>query len=277
MNKIEERFDINIILISLFSSLGALRDEKKIELIYDMEATIPRELRGDSVVLLRLLRKILTFVFQNTNKKEIILSLGAPEDFLYEELMSFRIKETNITKEKVLEFLETNVSKDLEILGGKIVYEKTEDIHLELPFKINELGYRRHYRLPHVTMLGKKVLLLCNSEEVSKNIEKMFKYFLYDIDVGFEAYKAQENNMASYDILIVEDSLSTDALHDIIIKVQENIPLKYVILRDSHMVETQIIPSVATHLIRPVTQENIFELIVSLYKDESNKYRKKIK
>ena len=125
-------------------------------------------------------------------------------------------------------------------------------------------------------MLGKKILLLCNSEQVSKNIEKMFKYFLYDVDVGFEAYKAKENNLALYDILIVEDSLSTDALHDIIIKVQENIPLKYVILRDSHMVETEIIPSVATHLIRPVTQENIFELIVSLYKDESNKTEKKL-
>ena len=106
--------------------------------------------------LLRLLRKILTFVFQNTDKKEIILSLGAPEDFLYEELMSFKIKETNITKEKVLEFLETNVSKDIEILGGNIVYEKTEDIHLELPFKINELGYRRHYRLPHVQCWAKR-------------------------------------------------------------------------------------------------------------------------
>lgn len=271
MDKTEQRFDINIILMSLFSSLETIRHEKNIEFIYDMEATIPKELRGDFEALLRLLNKILTFIFQNTDKKEIVLSLGAPEDFLYEELMSFKIKDTNIGHEKMLEFLETNISKDIETLRGRIVYEKTEDVYIEIPFKIHELGYRRYYRLPHVTMLGKKVLLLCASEQVSHIIEKMFKYFLYDVDVGIEAYKAQGNNLASYDILIIEDSLSTDVLNDMIIKVQQNIPLKYVILQDSHMSEAHTVPSVTTHLVKPVTQESVFELIVSLYKNESNK------
>ncbi len=167
MNNIEELFDINIILINLFSSLETIRDQKKIELIYDMQTTIPKELRGDPTVLLRLLTKMLTFVLQNTDKKEIVLSLEAPADFFYEELMSFKINETNIAKEKVLEFLETNLSKDLEILQGKIVYDRDTDIHLDIPFKINELGFRRHYRLPDVSMLDKKVLLICESEKAS--------------------------------------------------------------------------------------------------------------
>lgn len=271
MDKAEQCFDINIILMSLYSSLETIRDEKNIEFIYDMEATIPKELRGDFGVLLRLLKEILTFIFQNTDKKEIVMSLGAPEDFLYEELVSFKIKDTNIAQEKMLEFLETSISKDLETLRGKIVYEKTEDVYIEIPFKIHELGYRRHYRLPHVAMLGKKVLLLCMSEQVSHNIEKMFKYFLYDVDVGLETYKAQGNNLTSYDILIVEDSLCTDVMNEMIIKVQQKIPLKYVILQDSHMPEAHIVPSVTTHLVKPVTQESVFELIVSLYRNESNK------
>ncbi len=276
MNKTEELFDINMILVSVFSSLETIRHEKNIELIYDMDATIPREVRGDRNVLLRVLSKMLVFVFNNTDSKEIVLSLGAPEDFLYEELMSFKIKETHIAKEKVFEFLESNLKKDIETLKGKIVHERTSDIHLEIPFKINELGYRRHYRLPDVAMLGKKVLLICTSEKVSQSIEKMFKYFLYDVDVGLEAYKNQGNDLTSYDILIIEDNLSTDALNDMIIKVQETTPLKYVMLRDSHIKETRIIPSVTTHLIKPVTQENIFELIVSLYKEANNDIQIKI-
>jgi len=276
MNKTEELFDINMILVSVFSSLETIRHEKNIELIYDMDATIPREVRGDRNVLLRVLSKMLVFVFNNTDSKEIVLSLGAPEDFLYEELMSFKIKETHIAKEKVFEFLESNLIKDIETLKGKIVHERTSDIHLEIPFKINELGYRRHYRLPNVAMLGKKVLLICTSEKVSQSIEKMFKYFLYDVDVGLEAYKNQGNDLTSYDILIMEDNLSTDALNDMIIKVQETTPLKYVMLRDSHIKETRIIPSVTTHLIKPVTQENIFELIVSLYKEANNDIQIKI-
>lgn len=276
MDKTEQHFDVSILLKTLFSSLETIRHEKNIELIYDMEATIPRELRGDFAALLRLLIKILTFIFQNTDKKEIVLSLGAPEDFLYEELMSFEIKDTNIAQEKILEFLESNISRDLETLRGKVVYEKAEDVHIDIPFRAQELGYRRHYRLPHISMLGKRVLLICVSKKVSHSIEKMLKYFLYTVDVGLEAYKVQGNNLASYDILIVEDRLSTDALNDIIMKAQQNIPLKCVILQDSHMTQSETMPCVSTHLVKPVTQESIFELILSLYRDEGDKIEIKI-
>lgn len=266
MQKIEKLFDINILLMTLFSSLETIRSEKKAELIYDMDATIPRELRGDSAVLSRLLTKMLTFVFKYTDKKEVVLSLGAPEDFLFEEVMSFKVKETNISKEKVLEFLETNLSKDLEILEGKIIYEKDADIHLDIPFKINELGYRRHYRLPDVSMLGKKVLLICESKKISQSIQKMFKYFLYDVDVGFDAFKSQGNDLTPYDILIVEDKLNTEEFEHVIAKVQNNILLKYVLLKDSHIVGGKSI-SVSTHLIKPVTEESIYELIISLFQN----------
>jgi len=276
MHKVEKLFDINIVLMTLYSSLETIRDQKKIELVYDMQSTVPRELRGDPEVLLRLLKKMLTFVFENTDKKEIVLSLGAPEDFVYEELMSFKIKDTNIDKERILEFLETNVSKDLEILEGKITYERGRDIHLDIPFMINELGYRRHYRLPDVSMLGKKVLLIGGSEQVSQSIKKMFNYFLYDVDIGFDAFKSQGNDLTPYDILIVEDHLNSEEFEHIIARVQQNIPLKYVLLKDAHIVERKTI-SVTTNLIKPVTEESIYELIVSLFKNESSSREKRTK
>lgn len=267
MTKIEKLFDINIVLMTLYSSLETMKDEKEIELIYNMQETIPKELRGDSAVLLRLLSKVLTFVLQNTDRKEIVLSLDAPEDFLYEELMSFKIKDTNISKDKIMQFIESNLNNDLEVLEGKIVYERDIDIHIDIPFKINELGFRRHYRLPDKSMLGKKVLLICESEKVSQSIKKMFNYFKYDVDVGFDAFKSQGNNLTPYDILIVEDSLNTEEFERIIARVQQNIPLKYVLLKDSHVVESKTI-SVSTHLVKPVTEESIFELIVSLFKND---------
>lgn len=270
MHKIEKLFDINIVLMTLFSSLGTIRDEKNIELIYDMEATIPRELRGDSDVLLRVLSKVLTFVCQNTDKKEIVLSLDAPEDFVYEEFISFTIKDTHIAKDKIQQFLEANLDYDLKILEGKIVYEKDADIQLDLPFKISELGHRRHYRLPDVSMLGKKVLLICENEAIAHSIEKMFKYFLYDVDVGFDAFKAQGNDLTPYDILIVDDHLNTEEFEHIIARVQRNIPLKYVLLKDAHIVESKTI-SVSTNLVKPVTEESVYELIISLFKNQTSR------
>lgn len=271
MNNIEKRFDINILLMTLFSSLESTRDEKNIELIYDMNQTIPKELRGNPDVLLRLLKTIFTFVFQHTDKKEIVLSLDAPEDFVYEEFISFKVQDTHIEKDKILTFLSTNVQKDLEILDGKVVYDKDSDIYLDIPFKINELGFRRHYRLPDTTMLGKKVLLICESEKVADSIKHMFEYFLYDVDEGVEAFKKRGNDLTPYDILIVEDTLNTEALEHSIAKVQQNIPLKYVLLQDSHAaVETKHLHSVSTHLIKPVTEESIYELILSLFKHSSS-------
>jgi len=51
-------------------------------------------------------------------------------------------------------------------------------------------------------------------------------------------------------------------------KVQKKIPIKYVLLRDSHIVEVKHSDVVSTHLIKPVTQESIFELIVALFTND---------
>ena len=269
MNKIEKLFDINIILMTLSSSLETIKDERNIELVFDMDATIPRELRGDPTVLQHMLNQMLTFVCRNTDQKEIVLSLSAPEDFVYEEPISFKIKRTNIPRDKLQTLLENDLSKDLEKLDGKVIYNKDAEIHIDVPFIISELGYRRHYRLPDVAMMGKKVLLICESPKVAQSMKKMFKYFVYDVDIGFDAYKAKGNNLSLYDILIIEDKYNSEEFEHMIAKVQQTFPLKYVLLQDAHYIEHKSI-SISTHLIKPVTEESIFELIVSLFKNESD-------
>ena len=248
-----------MVLMTLFSSLETIRDEKKIELIYEIEATMPKELKGNPEALLHLLTQILTFVFQNTNKKEIVFSL-----------LAFEIRETGIGKEKIVSFLETGLSKNLELLDGEIISndENPSSIHISIAFKLNELGKRRYYRLPDMAMLGKKVLLICKSPKVAQSIEKMFKYFLYDVDVGADDYKKRGSDLTQYDILIVDDSLTTQGLENLIAKVQKETPLKYVLLQDSNYVGVKNTQIESAHLIKPVIPESIFELIVSLFKDE---------
>jgi len=270
MKGIDKCFDINMVLMTLFSSLETIRDEKKIELIYEIEATMPKELKGNSEALLHLLMQILIFVFQNTNKKEIVFSLLAPADFLYEESISFEIRETGIGKEKIAGFLETGLCKNLELLNGEIIYndENPSGIYISIPFKLNELGKRRHYRLPDMAMLGKKVLLICESPKMAQSIAKMFKYFLYDVDIGADEYKKRGSDLTQYDILIIEDKLITQGLENLIAKVQKETFFKYVLLLDSNYTEVKNAQIESVHLIKPVMQESIFELIVSLFEDE---------
>jgi len=270
MNGIDKYFDINMVLMAVFSSLEIIKDEKKIELIYEIDATIPKELKGDAEALSHLLTQMLTFIFQNTNKKEVVLSLLAPKDFLYEESVSFEIRETGLSKEMVTSFLESRLSPSLKLLDGEIIYENANpsDIHINIPFKLNELGNRRYYRLPDMVMLGKKVLLICESPKVAQSIEKMFKYFLYDVTVGADEYKKQGSDLTQYDILLIEDKLTTEGLENLITKVQKVTSLKYVLLQDSNFEGAENRHIKSSHLIKPVMQESIFELIVSLFKDK---------
>ncbi len=267
---VEDTFNINKVLETLFSSVKSIANEKRIELIYEMDATIPRTLRGDLDTLLIVLSKILTFVFQKSDRKEIVLSLSSVEDFLYEEFISFKIQETHIDKEKLLTFLKIHASQEIEMLGGNIVddQENSSDIHLSIPFKNVELGFRRHYRLPNKKMVGKKILLLCSNEKTAQSLKKMFQYFLYDVHVGMDELKQHGNDLSVYDILIISEKMITEKTKETIAKIQERTPLKYVVLRDPYDLEDDI-KTDPEHFIKPITQEKIFDLILSLYDENS--------
>jgi len=265
MSNVENIFDINRILKNSFISLEHLCKEKRIELIFEMHPTIPRELRGNVGAIEQLLTKVLTFVFNNTQQNEIVLSINAPKDFLYEELISFQIAKTGIPKEKILAFLETELGNSLNILEGEILYDEN-DIHMNIPFTIGELGFRRHYRLPSKAMLQKKVLLIVESENVTSSITKMFKYFPYDVDIGFKSYQDDSTDLSEYDVVIIEDNLVTESFKSNIRKLQEIKSLKLVLLGGQGV---EGCGSVCACLIKPITQESIFELIISLF-DKGN-------
>ncbi len=268
--KVEDIFNVNKVLTTLFSSIKITACAKNIELIYEMDSTVPRKLRGDPEALLQLLTKMLTFVFQNTDRKEIVLSLSAPDDFVYEEFISFRIKETNITKERTLIFLETNLSQELKLLDGKIIYDEKNisDICLSIPFKNIELGFRRHYRLPNKTIVGKKILLLCANEKTAQSLKNMFEYFLYDVHIGFDEFKKYGNDLTTYNILIISEKIITEEFKKIIIKAQEYAALKYVLFQEYDVLEDNDIKTDSENFVKPITQEKIFDLIVSLFNDE---------
>lgn len=272
VNKMEKLFDINHILKHSFVAHKKMMQEKKIELIFDMNTTIPKELRGDNIILEQLIASILGFVFTFTSRHEIVLSLDAPEDFLYEEDISFTISETGVTKEKVLAFLETELGHSLVALDGKIIYDEN-DIHLAIPFTIGELGFRRHYRLPSQSMLEKKVLLVAESEQLTNSIMKMFQYFSYDVDKEF---KQESTSLLEYDLVFIEDHLVTEVLTKMLSVAIENTNLKYVLLGTQHTISQNESSMVTTYMIKPVTQESIFELIILLFAYDKPQKKKKI-
>jgi len=272
MSKNDEVFNISMLLMTLFSSLEVIREENDIELIYDMDITLPKELKGNSEALLHLLTQVLTFVFQNTENKEIVLSITAPKDFLYEEIVTFAIQESGVNEMKIQTYVENRLSESLAPLDAVVDKEETKgsDIVIKMPLKVDNIGNRRHYRLPDISMLGKKVLLICDKKKIAASLEKMFRYFLYEVDVGLEAYKKHGNNLSRYDIVVIANNLATEKLEELIGRVQRKQSLKYVIIEKSNFNITEAHhPKVdVAYLIKPVMQESVFELIIELFKDD---------
>ncbi len=270
MSKNDEVFDITMILMTLFSSLEIVRDEKNIELIYDVDPTVPKEMKGNSEALLHLLTQILTFVFQNTESDEVVLSISAPEDFLYEEPVTFSVTDTGISKEKINSFVENRLQESLAPLNAVIEKsaDNSSDITVKMPLKVEDIGNRRHYRLPDISMLGKKVLLLCEKKKVARSIEKMFRYFLYEVDVGLEEYKKHGSNLSRYDIVVISDKMTTPKLEALIETVQKKSSLKYVVVQSSNVTESNQRNVETAYLIKPAMQESIYELIISLFEKD---------
>lgn len=265
MDDIENLFDINKILSNSYLALKKSDIKQNIDLIFEMDTTIPRELRGNDVVFERLLTTILLFINQNSHSHEILVSLSAPKDFIYEELISLKVDNTGISREKILAFLETGLGNDLNILEGEIIKDKEVDIYLKIPFVIGELGFRRHYRLPSKSMLDKKVLLMLASEKLGQSIGKMIKYFPYDVDIK---QMDDDIDLSIYDILVTEENLMNESFCKKIQLIQKIQDLKFVLLGTGEVTIDACKATVATYLVKPVTQYSIFELILTIFDTE---------
>jgi hypothetical protein len=262
----ENIFDINEVLDDLYLAVKDLSNERGIELIYQMGANTPRKMRGDASTLLTLLTKVLRFIFQHTEKEEIILSLSSPEDFLYEEFVSFEILDTQVANENIFLLLKTDLKQEIASLEVEVVSqdESSTDIHLRVPFKNYELGFRRHYRLPYKEIVGKKVLLLCANKKTGESIQKMFAYFHYTVDM--EINQLLTETIESYDLIIVSEKVPKEVIKKAMYHIQRTPTLKYIILQEPKKEQPEVTD--IQHFTKPITQQKIYDLIVSIFKDD---------
>ena len=271
----ENVFDINEVLTDVFFATKDLAQEKNIELIYEMGGNTPRQMRGDSKTLMSLLTKMITFVFDHTDKKDTVLVLSSPEDFLYEEFVSFHIKETLISSENIYLLFKTDLRKEIETLEAEVVTgsEQNTDIHIRIPFKNVELGFRRHYRLPYKEIVGRNVLLLCANARTAQSIQKMFEYFHYSVDV--DVNQLEKEDLSKYDLMIVSEKLPKETIKKAMYHIQRIATLKYVVLQEAK--ENKSEGTDTGHFIKPITQQKVYDLIVSIFRDELDREKRAVK
>jgi CheY-like chemotaxis protein len=291
-----DKFNINNVLNEVSGRLGYQHLGSKIEVVFDIDNDIPRYLIGDSLHFGEILYNLLEFSVESLTESELILYIQKRDKNSTNVVLKFQI----VTQGKVLSNDEIDSlfipyfdeeKKEYQRLGLFVAYELTKlmngkvDVHskknqgtvfeLELPFEIHNPDDFRKYRLPDKVMIQKRILIVDKNEHSVKALQKMFGYFRNNVDIiSSDKFAKKKPDFSRYDIVVFDEDQFTYRVTSYLktLKLQE--PIKVVSLNSLLNIDKVNYndPVIDEVLLKPVNQERIFELIISLYDLEDSEY-----
>jgi CheY-like chemotaxis protein len=298
-----EKFNLNNVLNEVSGRLGYEYLGSKVEIIFDIENDIPRYLIGDSLHFGNVLYNILQYCMEYLVEKE--LKLHITQKSKGKANLELRLEITNtgrlVQKDELDMFFVPQYDEAKEEysgLGMFIAYELVKLMNgkidatqkkntgvvfdIRLPFEIYNPSDMRKYRLPDKVMTNKRVLIVDTNEDSAKALQKMFGYFRNNIDVlSSEKFNSKKPDFSKYDIVVLDELQFSYRVVSYLHSLKSKQDIKVVSLNSLLNINRTRYddPVVDAVLLKPVNQERIFELILSLYDLLDTQYntRSKIK
>ncbi len=283
-------FNLNNVLNELSGTLCSRFSGSKVELIFDIDNSIPRRLIGDSLHLGQILNNILENTMDSLTNEELKLRISMFSTFEDKIELQFQIIDsgTGMTKEEqdslfVPYYNDENsqyvglglfVAKELvSMMNGELSVQsslgKGSTFTITLPFVMVDPENKRRYRLPAKELTDKKVFIVDSSYNSALAIKKMFAYFKHDVKVvSIEKFMRSKPKLTPYDIVVLDESLLNIGFLDYLKQIKEENEFKIIALNSllrvvqDKMLSNDLIDKV---LMKPLNQERVFEMISSLY------------
>jgi len=282
-------FNLNNVLNELSGTLCSRFSGSKVELIFDIDNSIPRSLIGDSLHLGQILNNILENTMESLTDEEIKLKISMFSTFEDKIELQFQIIDsgTGMTEEEQDSLFvpyyddESNqhvglglfVAKELVgMMSGELSVQsssgKGSTFTITLPFVMVDPENKRRYRLPTKELTDKKVFIVDSSYNSALAIKKMFAYFRHDVKViSIEKFMQSKPQLTPYDIVVLDESLLNSRTSGYLKQIKEEKDLKIIALNSllrvgQHKTADDLIDKV---LMKPLNQERVFEMISSLY------------
>jgi len=299
-----EKFNLNNVLNEISGRLGYQHLGSKVEIVFDIDNDIPRYLIGDSLHFGEILYNLLEFSIENLTDSEVVLYIQKKD----KSKSYLDLKLQIITKGDILsnddidslfiphydeETKEYNrlglfVSYELtKLMNGKIdVYSKKHQgtvFEFKLPFEIHNPEDMRKYRLPDKVLTHKRILIVDKNENSVHALQKMFGYFRNNVDIiSSEKFAKKKPDFSRYDIVVFDEEQFSYRVVSYLRGLKLKQTIKVVSLNSLLNIDKVDCndPVVDAVLLKPVNQERIFELIISLYDLKDSEYditRSKIK
>jgi len=286
---INEEFNINNVLNEVSGTICIKFAGSQCELIFDIDKNIPRRLIGDSLHLGQILESILEYQMDQANLSEVKLEISMFDTYADNIEMQFKITDTGLglsaeQQENLFtpyydEALGSYVGLGLFVsnelvtmMDGKLSVQSTigkgSTFTLAIPLTVVDKANKRMYRLPKKVLIEKQVLIVDDNYNSALAIKKMFAYFRHEVTVlTQEEFRRNIPNLTPFDIIVLHESLFTVRLVEYLTKIKMGKSFKVIALNALLRADksTFVDDVIDLHLFKPLNQERIFELIVSLY------------
>jgi len=284
-----EEFNLNNVLNEVSGRIGHKYLGSKLEIVFDIENDIPRYLIGDSLHLGTIIYDILEYGIEYLVDNELILHISkkVQKDDKVELSLEFINFGREVTKEELEMFFVPQYNETtqeysglgmfiayelVQLMGGKLDSSYTKQagvkFNITLPFKLKQPEDLRKYHLPDKLMINKKILIIEDNEQSAKALQKMFSYFRNDIDVmSGNKFSSTKPEFSNYDIVLMDENQFNYRVVGCLYGLKSKRELKVVLLNSLFNInnityDDNVVDAV---LLKPVNQERIFELIVTLY------------
>lgn len=286
---VNEEFNINNVLNEVSGTVCTKFAGSQSELIFDIDKNIPRRLIGDSLHLGQILESILEYQMDQANLTEVKLEISMFDTYADNIEMQFKVTDTGLglTAEQQENLftpyydealgsyigLGLFVSNELvTMMNGKLSVQSTigkgSTFTLSIPLTVVDKANKRMYRLPKKVLIEKKVFIVDDNYSSALAIKKMFAYFRHDVTVlTQEEFRRNIPNLTPFDIIVLNESLFSLRLVEYLTKIKMGKSFKVIALNALLRADksTFVDDVIDLHLFKPLNQERIFELIVSLY------------
>ncbi len=283
----KEPFNINRVLDDMLENLvkGISRDD--VELIFDIDKSMPKCVVGDFRHIGEIFEKILSHTILVSSAKYIKIEFSSNGPYSGGlELQAIITYSSFVDVEDVDKYfipvynqensqyqrLGLYVAQELiKLLGGESFVEFDKKGHLytvgiTLPLEESKDEDRRKYHLPSKEYIQRDILIINQNYEASLALKRLFTYFKHKVRVlTVEKFEKEDINFIDYDILMIDERLIDNSFESKIKPIKNKI--KVVGLES---IFKPFSPTPYKHIIdirasRPMTQEKALRVIEDLY------------
>lgn len=228
-------YDLNALLDDISNIVSHKANEKQIELIFDIDNSVPNKLIGDPLRLLQVLVNLLNNAVKFTDQGSVILRARGQQISRLNLKIHFEVIDTGIgmDQEQIARLFQSYSQADdsiarkyggtglglaicknlVSLMGGSIQVHSIPnqgstfsfDIKLHSDFDFE----KRHYRLPTTELMSKNALILDENKDNAAVLQRGLEYFHYEVKAVVDSLDAVALfRKYTFDIVFIDTKIS---------------------------------------------------------------------